>query len=171
MRTLAGSARRAGTLIALAGALCVAASAFLPLAVGRRGPKVVELSGGLFPHRQGFVVLGLATAAVLVLLLSQAGPIERILGSLGLVAIGLGSSMYVTHLAGQVDWCAVHRCPIITGPQGGIPFRAAEPGVASNVATTGGLLLVVGAVLLAAVALAPTVKRRPVFDRTHPTWM
>lgn len=170
MRTLAGHARRAGTLIAFAGALCVAASAFLPLVIARHGPAV-EHSGGLFPHREGFLVLGLAVAAVLVLVLSQSGPIERILGSLGLVAIGVGSSAYVTHVTGHVDWCAVNRCPLTTVPQGGFPFRAAEPGVASDVAATGGVLLVASAVLLGALALAPTWKRRPVFDRTHPTWM
>ena len=171
MRTLAGHARRAGTLIAFAGALCVAASAFLPLAIARQGPAV-EHSQGLLPHyREGFVVVGLAAAAVLVLVLSQAGPIARILGSLGLVAIGLGSSAYVTHLTGQVDWCAVNKCPLTTVPQGGFPFRAAEPGVASDVAATGGLLLVASAVLLAALVIAPTVKRRPVLDRAHPTWM
>jgi hypothetical protein len=170
--TLAGYARRAGNLAALVGAVCVAASAFLPLAVARQGPKGTYGGGvSLLPHWQGFAVLGLAAAAVLVLLFSQAGPIERISGSVGLIVIGLGSSAYVTHVAGQVDWCAVNQCPLTTSPQGGIPFRAAEPGVASEVAAMGGLLLVVSAVLLGALALAPTLKRRPVFDRTHPTWM
>lgn len=171
MRTLAGYARRAGNLAALVGAVCIAASAFLPLAIARQGPNVEHGGGPLLPHREGFVVLGLAAAAVLVLVLSQAGPIARILGSLGLVGIGLGSSAYVTHVTAQVDWCAVNHCPLTTAPLRGIPFRAAEPGVASDVAATGGLLLVVSAVLLAALALAPTLKRRPIFDRTHPSWM
>ena len=171
MRTLAGYARRAATLTAFVGVACVAASAFLPLAAIRFGPEgAYGDRGSLLPHWQGFVVLGLAAAAVLVLALSQAGPIARISGSVGLVVIGLGSSEYVTYVTGQAHWCADQYCPL-TDPADGIPFPAIDPGAASDAAATGGLLLVVSAVLLAALALAPTVKRRPVFDRTHPTWM
>jgi len=122
----------------------------------------VEHTGGpLLPHWQGFVVLGFAAAAVLLLMVSQRGPVARILGAIGLAGLGLGSSAYVTHATEQ----------LAPSPLAWFDRPLPEPGVASALAATGGLLLVVSAALLVALALAPTLKRRPVFDRTHPTWM
>jgi hypothetical protein len=148
---------------------------FLPNATDQQD-KARHFGPSLIHYYEGFVLLALAAAAVFMLLLSQSGRTVMFVSPLILVALGLGVNAYSTSVSGGRlldDPCSLKPCLIQRGPAGGsVGARASvAPGIAFQVAETGGILLLASGLGLAASAFRriPRTGKRP--TRSHPVWM
>ena len=164
MRLLQSVAKRGASLVAGIGCLCIAAAAFLPVAVARRWE---DRGGPFLPYFEGFLIVALAALAFFAVLLAHSGKRVRVLGGPALIVLGVVSVAYVDALTARVPWCHVHRCGLTTAPQGGITYPPVEPGLALASAVTGGVLLVVAGFILTLLVARGATRTwpRPIVDR------